>query len=238
MSKTETEVLLERINLSIPEVYDIIKRGVTSRYNSMRQLKTCTTVDDLTQNVLLFYLDKMETANDIRLNHYIKKYNDREHIINLIKQTSYQLPIYYARTQEVINISKTCSLDYEYCIDNHYVAFGEFVEDVKASKQITNNVMHKDFMMILKKELQRINYKIIKNNRLKHINRKNRHTEKYSILGMRKTALENTEIQLNIIKDLCDGYKQKELRKRHRAFSSNLQIIRGALKTIIYKYNN
>lgn len=233
-TKTETEVLLERINLTMEEVYDIVRKGVASRYNSIKMLRSCTTVDDLTQKVLLYYMDEMPIG-DIRLNHYIKKYNNKEHIVNLIRQTSYQLPVNYANSQEALNICKTYSLDYSYYLNDSYVEFGEMVEDVKASREIFDNLMLEDFKSVLRKELNRINLKLLKKSRQNKY-KVNKLDIKKVLPELKATAKEKTDLQMQIIQDLCDGYTAGEIRKKKVNFIKNIQIIRGALKTIISKY--
>ena len=89
MDRTETETLLEGINLTMNEIYTTIKNSIAWRYKTVSQLWGYTTVDDMAQEVLLYYLSVMRSTGEIRLNHYIKKYNDRQHIINMLKQTSY-----------------------------------------------------------------------------------------------------------------------------------------------------
>ena len=54
---TETEQLLNSIGMSIMEVQDIIKKGVANRFKSMVQLWGYDTVEDLSQNLMLYYID-------------------------------------------------------------------------------------------------------------------------------------------------------------------------------------
>ena len=54
-----TEELLKTIDLTLDEIYKIIKEGVTRRYSSFGQLRSLTTPDDMAQEVLLYYLSTM-----------------------------------------------------------------------------------------------------------------------------------------------------------------------------------
>ena len=237
MNKTETEVLLERVNLTVEEVYDIIRKGVTSRYKTMKQLRASTTIDDLVQDVFAFYLDEMASVGEPRLKHYIEKYNNREHIINLIKHTSYQLPVYYARTKEVSYCCDTLSFDFVYSLNDRMVSFSEMVADQKIDTQPFYRIMDEDFYEFLRRELEDANFNILKAAYLKH-----RRINKSILLSIDvfneiySKARDKTTVQLGIIKDLCGGYKAKELRHKYTSFRANLDIIKKVLKDTIKKY--
>lgn len=234
-TKTETEVLMERINLTMEEVYDVVRKGVASRYNSIKMLRACTTVDDLTQKVILYYLDEMPIG-DRRLDHYIKKYNNKQHIINLIRQTSYQLPVSYAKSQEAINQCKMLSLDYGYYLNDSYLEFGEIVEDVKATREIFDNLMLEDFKSILRKELNRVNLKLLKQAR-QNICRVNKLNLKKVLPELQATAKEKTDMQMQLIQYMCDGYTAVEARKKGIInVNKNIKIIKSVLKTVVNKY--
>ena len=239
MNKTETEVLLERVNLSIEEVYEIIRKGVASRYKTMKQLRACTTVDDLVQDVLEFYLEEMASVGEPRLKHYIEKYNDKEHIINLIKQTSYQLPVYYARTKEVSYSCDTLSFDFVYTLNDKEVAFSEMIADQKRDTQPFCRVMDEDFYEFLRRELEDVNFNLIKAAYLKRRRIENSILLSIDVFNKLYTEAHNKTItQLNIVKDLCDGYKPKELKHKYKSFRANLDIIRNVLRNVISKYGN
>ena len=73
---TETEELLKGIDMSIEDIYDIMRKGVANRYRMVSQLWGYETVDDMVNSLWLYYLSPMKSTGEIRLHYYIKKYND------------------------------------------------------------------------------------------------------------------------------------------------------------------
>lgn len=233
--KTETETLLESINLSIDDVYAIIKKGVSARNKSIEQLHNYTSIEDMTQDVLAYYLSVMQSTNDIRLNYYIRKYHDREHIINLIKQSSYQYPLELLRKQDFKSNATALSL-YNIVADKdgpvYLIDTLEAKDDYIAKLMVRLN--DEKFLDDLTNSLMETNFELLKNDYIKH--EQSHAVEKLPFLLNVKNftftysyALKRTKQQLCIIKDFLWGFTKKELAKKYAQFKKDLIIIKKVL---------
>jgi hypothetical protein len=231
-----TEELLKTIDLTLDEIYKIIKEGVTHRYSTFGQLRGLTTPDDMVQEVLLYYLSTMKSTGDIRLNHYIKKYQDRQHIVNLIKQTSYQLPLYTLRSKEAVN--QPLSLQMPYSSESTgYVTMTleDTIMDEEAENAIYDNVTNKELTELLRDELNRLNIC-----RLRQTYKVNSYDE-FNLPFLLDTsnyvkATEKTEEQMRIIKDLSEGCSKNSLVKKYASFREDMEIIRYAFLGKLHEY--
>lgn len=236
-----TEELLKTIDLTLDDVMKIIEEGVRGRYRAFGHLREITTADDLKQEVFLYYLSKMKSTGDIRLNYYIKKYGNREHIINLIKQTSYQIPLWVlksrvAKENEVtmslyINVGKYDALEKKTLIDT--------LPDNRSELDIYENITSKELYELLKEELNELNLKRLKQE-YKKDNQENAYDE-YNLPFVLDTAnyvkaYERTLIQLQIVKDLSDGYQKNVLTNKYNNFKEDIEIIKKALFGRLYTY--
>lgn len=233
MNRTETEDLLQQIGLTMDEVCAIIKKCVAWRYKTVSQLWGLTTIDDMAQEVLVYYLSTMKSTGDVRLDYYIKKYNDKQHIINLLKQTSSQLPMYTLRSTEAKH--RAVSLQTELSTkDGHTYLLEEILEDEDATKAITEGILKDDFMNVLKEELDKINFNILRiehRERLKkttlHFNASNLpfllNTDNYILANNR------THTQLQIFKELAEGHTKTELIKKYVSFKKDFEILKTAI---------
>ena len=232
-----TEELLKTIDLTLDEIYKIIKEGVTRRYSSFGQLRSLTTPDDMAQEVLLYYLSTMKSTGDIRLNHYIKKYQDRQHIINLIKQTSYQLPLYTLRSKEAVNQPLSLQMYYKSpeFSNSDGLTLEEIIPSENAESDIYNNVTNKELLELLREELNRLNIC-----RLRQSYKVNSYDE-FNLPFLLDTsnyikASEKTEVQLRIIKDLSEGCSKNSLSKKYASFREDMEIIRYAFLGKLHEY--
>ena len=230
--KTETETLLESINLSIDDIYAIIKKGVASRNKSLQSLHKYTTIDDMTQEVLAYYLSIMKSTNEIRLNYYIRKYRDREHIMNLIKQSSYQYPLEVIRRRD---FKENAILTSSYDTETTTSLIDTLEAKTDTIKEYWQNMNNEDFINELTETLMKTNFEILKEDYSKHeqshaiaklpfmLNVKN-YTFTYAF------ALKRTKQQLAIIKDLLWGFSKRELAKKYAQFTKDLKIIKMVLQ--------
>lgn len=231
-----TEELLKTIDLTLGDVYAIIKEGVINRYRSYGLLRALTTPEDMTQEVLVYYLSTMKSTGDIRLNYYIKKYQDKQHIINLLKQTSYQLPIYTLRSKEALNSPVSLNTFYGILSDTTYTAtLEDMIPDNNAESAIYSNVTDKELNKLLREELDRLNlYK------LKQVYNINKYDE-YNLPFLLDTAnyikaTEKTNIQMQIIKELSEGQSKTSLSKKYKSFKEDFEIIRYAFLGKLHEY--
>ena len=238
MKQTETETgkLLATIDLTLEDIYALIRKCVAHRYKHFSRLQSYTSVDDMTQDVFLYYLSPMKSTNEIRLNHYIKEYKDKQHIINLIKQTSYQLPLYTLRRKDAKEIPISLqSVIYE---ANFFVdTLEDVIEDTKLSNEFSNVEFTTDIMKLLVEALNEANYSILKQKAEKKKTKYNAKNLPF-MLNIKNCflAYNRTKIQLRIIQDLADGYKNSELAKKYISFNKDIKIIREVFTNKINKY--
>lgn len=231
-----TEELLKTIDLTPDEIYKIIKEGVTRRYSTFGQLRGLTTPDDMVQEVLLYYLSTMKSTGDIRLNHYIKKYQDRQHIVNLIKQTSYQLPLYTLRSKEAVNQPLSLQMPYSSESTGYItMTLEDTIMDEEAENAIYDNVTNKELTELLRDELNRLNIC-----RLRQTYKVNSYDE-FNLPFLLDTsnyvkATEKTEEQMRIIKDLSEGCSKNSLVKKYASFREDMEIIRYAFLGKLHEY--
>lgn len=231
-----TEELLKTIDLTLEEIYKIIKEGVTRRYSTFGQLRGLTTPDDMAQEVLLYYLSTMKSTGDIRLNHYIKKYQDRQHIVNLIKQTSYQLPLYTLRSKEAVNQPLSLQIPYSSESTGYItMTLEDTIMDEAAENVIYDNVTSKELTELLRDELNRLNIC-----RLRQTYKVNSYDE-FNLPFLLDTsnyvkATEKTEEQMRIIKDLSEGCSKNSLAKKYASFREDMEIIRYAFLGKLHEY--
>lgn len=231
-----TEELLKTIDLTLDEIYKIIKEGVTRRYSTFGQLRGLTTPDDMVQEVLLYYLSTMKSTGDIRLNHYIKKYQDRQHIVNLIKQTSYQLPLYTLRSKEAVNQPLSLQMPYSSESTGYItMTLEDTIMDEEAENAIYDNVTNKELTELLRDELNRLNIC-----RLRQTYKVNSYDE-FNLPFLLDTsnyvkATEKTEEQMRIIKDLSEGCSKNSLVKKYASFREDMEIIRYAFLGKLHEY--
>ena len=145
MDRTETELLLDTINLTMDDVYKIVGHAISKRYMEFPKLQSLETIDDMTQDVLIYCLSTMKSTGDIRLDHYIKKYNDRNHVISLLNMAAMQLPIYRLRRPDTkVN---TVSLQQPIKTTNLEIAIEETIEDplalLKLEKRLKKSILSK-----------------------------------------------------------------------------------------------
>lgn len=231
-----TEELLKTIDLTLDDIYKIIKEGVTRRYSTFGQLRGLTTPDDMVQEVLLYYLSTMKSTGDIRLNHYIKKYQDRQHIVNLIKQTSYQLPLYTLRSKEAVNQPLSLQMPYSSESTGYItMTLEDTIMDEEAENAIYDNVTNKELTELLRDELNRLNIC-----RLRQTYKVNSYDE-FNLPFLLDTsnyvkATEKTEEQMRIIKDLSEGCSKNSLVKKYASFREDMEIIRYAFLGKLHEY--
>lgn len=236
----DTEELLKAIDLTLDDVMKIIEEGVKKRYGAFKSLREITTADDLKQDVFLYYFSKMKSTGDVRINYYIKKYNDREHIINLIKQTAYQFPILQAQSVKAKNFFATLSLDEKIGdINDRPKTILDITPDKRAEAEIYSNVTSAELMQLLRDELNDLNISNLKQQYLKET-KELRYSE-YNLPFILDTenyikANNRTLIQLQIVKDLCDGYPKKSLIEKYNSYKEDIEIIKRALFGRLYNY--
>lgn len=226
---TETEQLLNNIGMSIEDVNDIVKKGVANRFRTMSQLWGYDTVDDLAQITLLYYLSPMKNTGETRLNYYIKKYNDKNHIENQIRFSAYQMPLSQARRKEIKN--KPISYDQDVGNDNYLLSIKDSYYDEHATLKIEDNLMLDDLFTELTEELNQINLDCLK--------KKSKKDSLSFIIDMNNyiKAYNQTKIQLAIVKDLYYGYKRCELNKKYNNYDRQMSIIRNAFLKLYPQYN-
>ena len=178
----------------------------------------------------------MKSTGDIRLNHYIKKYNDRAHIINLIKQTSYQFPLHLLKN--TVGLYRVVSIDtpISYDIDNKTI--GSLAVDRRAESAIYSNVTYKELMELLKDELTRLNVDLLKQ---RYDRASKDGYSEYHLPFLLDTnnyirAYDKTLVQLQIIKDLNAGYTKKNLATKYENFVEDINIIKKAFLGRLYTY--
>lgn len=229
MNKTETEELLETINLSMDDIYNIAKLGVAQRYKNIARLWNYNTVEDTVQDVITYYLSTMESTGQIRLNYYIKKYHNREHVVNLIKQTSYQLPIRYLKRKELTHMS--VSLDI--VVDNeHNTTLLDTIEDPKSENRFID-IDTKSFLENVLRELDLINYDRVRNLYAKYFVKRSLLLDIDTYLYVYSKAQDKTDKQLDIILDLYSGCAIKELKQKYQNFKVDYGIIKEAVKKVM-----
>lgn len=229
---TETEQLLNNIGMSITEVCDIIKKGVGSRFKSMTQLWGYDTVDDLSQTVLLYFLSPMKSTGEIRLNYYIKKYDDKKHIENLIRTSAYQAPICQARRKEVRN--KPISYDVEFNQEGDDCPLSlekTFADDYVAIK-FEDNLNFEDLIDNLTEILNQIN--------LDNLKKQSKKDNLAFLIDMNNYLFvyKQTKTQLNLLKDLFYGYRRGELREKYSNYGKHLNVLKLALSIIYPQYKD
>jgi len=206
---TETEQLLNSIGMSIMEVQDIIKKGVANRFKSMVQLWGYDTVEDLSQNLMLYYLSPMKSTGEIRINYYIKKFGDKAHIENMIRLSAYQAPICQARRKEIKN--RPISIDQAFSVDedNAQMTSEENIIDESAMIQLEDNLNFEDLINNLTEILNQIN--------LEGLKRQSKKDDLSFLIDMNNYILvcKQTKTQLNLLKDLFYGYKRGELHTKY-----------------------
>lgn len=223
MNKTETEILLESIDTTLDEVTTIVKNCVAWKYKTMPQLWGYETVEDMSQKVLVYLLSTMKSTGDIRLNHYIKKYNDKKHILNLIRQSALQLPLYTLRSAEL----KHKPLSFQIELPNNGYDSADTLLDIlideKASTEIENRLFREDFMQLLIDELNKANFYILKSTAT--------NTELPFLFDTTNYVkiCNRTKTQLAIIQDLYNGYKKKELAQKYSNFKDHLAVVKQVL---------
>lgn len=232
-----TEELLKTVDLTLDDVRKVIKEGVNGRYKAFRQLREITTREDLEQDILLYYLSIMESTGDIRLNHYIKKYQDKAHVINLIKQTAYQMPIYQLRSPRLKLKTISLSTVVKDMGSDHLVTLEDCIPDNMAEKTIYENISNQELNDLLREELTRINVERLRMRYNQLIIKYDEYnlpflldTENY------KKAYERTLVQLQIIRDLLDGYPKKSLAKKYASYREDIRIIKQAFLGRITPY--
>lgn len=234
-----TEELLKTVDLTLDDIIRIVKEGVNGRYRSFKLLRELTTKEDLEQDVLLYYLSPMKSTGDIRLNHYIKQYPDRQHIINIIKQTSYQIPIIFLNSSPVVN-RPILSIDQK--LKDTDATLEDIMPDRKAETAIYDNASRIDLGNVLAEKLKEFNFQYLKDK----YEGKKRHSYSANSLPLLlnipyyidtyNMADDKTLTQLLIINDLCLGFSKKELAKKYDTFEEDLKIIKQVLKKELKPY--
>lgn len=229
MNKTETEKLLETINLSMDDIYNIAKLGVAQRYKNITKLWNYNTVDDTVQDVITYYLSTMESTGDIRLNYYIKKYQNREHIVNLIKQTSYQLPLRYLKRKELTHLPLSLDITVEETSNKTLL---DTIIDPKGEYDF-NTIETKDFIESVLRELDNINYDRVRKLYSKYFAKRSLLLNVNTYLYVYSKAQDKTDKQLDIIMDLYSGKAVKELQEKYQNFRAEYKIIKDAVKKVL-----
>lgn len=216
MNETKTEELLNSINLTMEEVYKLIKSGINERYKTIGPLQMYTTVDDLAQDVLVYYLSTMKSTGDIRLNYYIKKYHNRQHIVNMLIQTGRQ------QTYQLMN-SKPF-IERPYYLEDVVLNEGSSNEDnvqktkvletaltdYRAEQKILSEPINDEIVTMIVDNLNATNYARLKN---EYEKRKGNNTMPFMLdtKNCLKAYLMTLK-QLKIIIDLCNGKSKSSIR--------------------------
>ena len=229
---TETEELLKGIDMSIEDIYDIMRKGVANRYRMVSQLWGYETVDDMVNSLWLYYLSPMKSTGEIRLHYYIKKYNDKKHIENQIRLSAYQAPLVTARRNEVKNKPISYEQDINNDSDGSKITLVETLEDNYIKVQFENNLMLEDIINTLTETLNQMNLDYLK-----------QHSRKSSLeflidMNNYLLAYKQTSIQLNLLRDLYNGYKRNELTNKYTNYNRQLNMIKNALSTLYPEYNS
>ena len=230
---TETEKLLKGINMSIDDVYDIIKKGVANRFKMMPQLWGYDTVEDLAQNLMVYYLSPMKSTGEIRLNYYIKKYNNKSHIENQIRLSAYQTPLCQARRKEIKNrpISYEVAFNQSNNNDDNAISLKETIADEYVKVKFEENLILEDLINALTETLNQLNLDYLRE-----------HSKKDSLSFL--TDMNNyilvcnqTKMQLSLLRDLYHGYKRCELNKKYSNYTKQINILKDALSRLYPQYS-
>lgn len=227
---TETEKLLNNIGMSINDIYDIAKKGIANRFKMVPQLWGYDTVDDLTQNLVTYYLSPMKSTGEIRLNYYIKKYNDKSHIENQIRLSAYQTPFVAARKKEIKN--RPISYDQDFgAINDNVVSIRETIADEYIKVKFEENLVIEDLITSLTETLNQLN--------LDYLRAHSKENELTFLINMNnyRTVYSQTKIQLNLLKDLYYGYRRCELNKKYSNYNKQIMILKDALSRLYPQYS-
>jgi len=231
ITKTETEQLLNNIGMTMEGVYDIVKKGVANRFRQVSQLWGYDTVDDLVQSLMLYYLSPMKSTKEIRLNYYIKKYNDKKHLENQIRLVAYQWPICQARRKEIKNKPISFDRDFNVDSDDNSLAVIETIPDESSIAQVEDKLMIEDLINRLTELLNQLN--------LEALREKSKKDSLSFLIDMDNYIIvyNQTKIQLSLFKDLYYGYKRCELNKKYNNYSKHLMVLKNALSKIYTQYD-
>ena len=208
-NKTDTETLLRTYNMTMQDVYKIIGKGVSTSYLKTSSLRSYTTIDDMTQDVLLYYLSTMKSTGEIRLNYYIKACKSREHFARLLFQAGMQKPYlvvnskaYRERAYSFEDVFK----DIEDCDDYKINTISKYLIDKE--KEPNKTMQNKEIVDLIVEKLNTYNF-----NRLKL-----KYKDNLSFLMDTKNCLiayKETLKQLRLIIDKFNGVPILELKEKY-----------------------
>ena len=141
-------------------------------------------------------------------------------------------PLVTARRNEVKNKPISYEQDINNDSDGSKITLVETLEDNYIKVQFENNLMLEDIINTLTETLNQMNLDYLK-----------QHSRKSSLeflidMNNYLLAYKQTSIQLNLLRDLYNGYKRNELTNKYTNYNRQLNMIKNALSTLYPEYNS
>ena len=230
--KTDVIVKNEGGNtLTYSDMQELIRKEVSRFYYKYSAIKSEYEIDDIVDEVCLYYFSPMKHFDETRLDHYVKKYNgDINHLKNLFKLTSRQWLNLVLRDKHVKN--KEFSLNSIITgVDDKVVEFQDLLVD--ETIDLEAKLKEEEFLNELLIDLREYNLTHLYN----QAQSKNTMLKKleficnpYNMIDAHKL----TETHLCLIRDIIAGYQSKELKAKY----SNYKYLMDSMTEVLsHRYN-
>ena len=221
-------------SLTFADMQGIIRKEVSKFYNSYKVLQADYEVDDIVDEVCLYYLSPMKRTGEIRLEHYVNTHpGDINYLKNLLKLTSRQWLNCVVRDKHIKH--KELSLNSIISnADDKVVELQDLIAD--DSIDIEAKVQEKDFLVGIVKDLREYNVMYLYNKAKVVAEKKNKTLTQLEFICNTHNLIDVhklTEAHLNLIKDLIAGYKSKELKVKYKDYA---YLINGVKQVLSKRY--
>ena len=221
----ETDVIVKNEGgeiLTYVDMQEIIRKEVSKFYYKYSAIRAHYDIEDIVDEVCLYYLSPMKHFDSTRLNHYVEKYNgDIKHLKNLFKLTSRQWLNMVLRDKQIKH--KDVSLNNVISgMDDKLVELQDLMSD--DSIDIESRLREEEFLNDILADLRFYNLMYMCN----YIKDK---SVKITSLDIDVDRL--TQLHLSLLKDIIAGYKVKELKSKYEDYE---YLITGVREVLNKKY--
>lgn len=213
--------------LTYADMRELIRKEVSKDYCKYKVLRSSYDIDDIVNDVCLYYLSPMKHYNETRLSHYVNKHKGVAYIKNLIKLTSRQWVGCVLRDKHVKHNAYSLNTVLSDA-DNRFVEFQDLIVDETIDLDARFN--ERDFLVDIIKDLREYNKKYL----FSCARQKDESLSELEFICSVQNNLkigELNEMHYKLIQDLIYGYKVKDLKKKYTEFN----YLMNSLKEVLSK---
>lgn len=209
--------------LTYADMQELIRKEVSKLYYKYKAIHIDYDIEDIVNEVCLYYLSPMKHSDETRIDHYVKLYDgDINHLTNLFKLSARQWLIVCLRNKNIKH--RGLSLNTLINVGEDRVAeLQDLIAD--ESVHIDSDILEQDYLNGLVEDLRKYNTKYLY---LKAKTKNKALSELEFICNPQNIIDVGTlnDLHLKLINDIISGYKVWELKLKYQNYNYLIKALR------------